>query len=272
MASPHFQDLRTLCPKSPASRRASLGHWHSGETIQPLLSEVPEDTGFMDGKQGPDAGHRTGTGLAWRSRTWPASWPVLPAPDSAGLIDEIRDLEDLKSAAAARQARHAVAFDALQRRDQAAAGSRRNSSGPGSARRSPSPGANPPPKAAGSWAWPKPSSPKCPTPSPPWKPGILNEWRATLLVRETACLTAADRTAVDEDTRARHRHPHRRRRPAPGRRRPRRRLPAGPPLRHRPRRARRQPNGTSASARPRTPWPASPRCCPSPRASPSTTP
>ncbi len=78
-------------------------------------------------------------------------------------------------------------------------GSRPSSSGPGSARRSPSPGANPPPRAAGSWAWPKPSSPKCRTPSPPSKPGQLNEWRATLLVRETACLTAADRAAVDED-------------------------------------------------------------------------
>src|SRR4029079_12760718 len=29
--------------------------------------------------------------------------------------------------------------------------------------------------------------------------GQLNEWRATLLVRETACLAAADRAAVDKD-------------------------------------------------------------------------
>ena len=29
--------------------------------------------------------------------------------------------------------------------------------------------------------------------------GPLNEWRTTLLVRETACLTAADRTAGDEE-------------------------------------------------------------------------
>ena len=29
--------------------------------------------------------------------------------------------------------------------------------------------------------------------------GQLNEWRATLLVRETACLTAAGRAAVDEE-------------------------------------------------------------------------
>ena len=82
----------------------------------------------------------------------------LPAPDSAAaLIDEIRELEDLKSAMAARQARHAVALDLSQRRAQAAAGGPRRSSAPGSARRSPSPGANPPPGAAGSWAWPKPS-------------------------------------------------------------------------------------------------------------------
>ena len=29
--------------------------------------------------------------------------------------------------------------------------------------------------------------------------GQLNEWRATLLVRETACLSAADRAAVDAE-------------------------------------------------------------------------
>src|SRR3954453_20931877 len=47
----------------------------------------------------------------------------LPAPGSAaGLIDEIRELEDLKSALAARQARLSVAFDALRRREQARAG------------------------------------------------------------------------------------------------------------------------------------------------------
>ncbi|MCU1563004.1 MAG: endonuclease [Arthrobacter sp.] len=47
---------------------------------------------------------------------------VRPAPESAGLIEQLRELEDLKSAAAALQARIAVAFDAAQRRDQRAAG------------------------------------------------------------------------------------------------------------------------------------------------------
>ena len=35
--------------------------------------------------------------------------------------------------------------------------------------------------------------------------GQLNEWRATLLVKETACLSAADRCAVDGELRSRYR-------------------------------------------------------------------
>ncbi|MDQ1623108.1 MAG: hypothetical protein QOH19_1526 [Actinomycetota bacterium] len=47
---------------------------------------------------------------------------VRPAPEGAGLIGQLRELEDLKSAAAALQARIAVAFDAAQRRTRRAAG------------------------------------------------------------------------------------------------------------------------------------------------------
>jgi hypothetical protein len=39
--------------------------------------------------------------------------------DSAGLIDQMRGLEDLKSAISGEQARLAVAFDGLERRKQA---------------------------------------------------------------------------------------------------------------------------------------------------------
>ena len=47
---------------------------------------------------------------------------VRPCADGAALIDQLRELEDLKSAAAALQARIAVAFDADQRRSQREAG------------------------------------------------------------------------------------------------------------------------------------------------------
>ncbi|HEX9086221.1 MAG TPA: HNH endonuclease, partial [Arthrobacter sp.] len=43
---------------------------------------------------------------------------VVPGPDGARLIAEIRSLEDQKSALAARQARLSVAFDLIQRREQ----------------------------------------------------------------------------------------------------------------------------------------------------------
>ena len=45
-----------------------------------------------------------------------------PCPGRAELIDQLRELEDLKSAAAALQARIAVAFDGLERRAHAETG------------------------------------------------------------------------------------------------------------------------------------------------------
>ena len=51
-----------------------------------------------------------------------APWGGVPELDGARLIAEIRTLEDRKSALAARQARLSVAFDLLQRREQADAG------------------------------------------------------------------------------------------------------------------------------------------------------
>ncbi|OOP61789.1 HNH endonuclease, partial [Arthrobacter sp. SRS-W-1-2016] len=47
---------------------------------------------------------------------------LRPGADSTDLINQLRALEDLKSAAAAAQARIAIAFDAAQRSTDAAAG------------------------------------------------------------------------------------------------------------------------------------------------------
>jgi hypothetical protein len=73
--------------------------------------------------------------------------------------------------------------------------SRLMSSVPGWERKSPLSVASPPPAAADCWAWEKPWSPRCPTPWQRSSPGLLNEWRATLVVKETACLSAEDRAA-----------------------------------------------------------------------------
>ena len=40
---------------------------------------------------------------------------------------------------------------------------------------------------------------RCPTPWPRWKPGCLSEWRATLIVRESACLDVEDRRTLDAE-------------------------------------------------------------------------
>ena len=174
----------------------------------------------MDGNQGPDvvpAGHgdaglsRAGHAAAAMPDTEPDTGPAavadlarilafLPAPDSAAaLIDEIRDLEDLKSAMAARQARHAVAFDALQRREQAAAGVPAEQLGTGIGAQIALARRESPAKGGRLLGLAKALVTEMPHTLAALETGALNEWRATLLVRETACLTAADRAAVDED-------------------------------------------------------------------------
>jgi hypothetical protein len=56
---------------------------------------------------------------------------VPVSADGAGMIDQLRELEDLKSAAAAKQAEITVVFDLSQRREQAAAGVPANEQGAG---------------------------------------------------------------------------------------------------------------------------------------------
>jgi hypothetical protein len=122
-----------------------------------------------------------------------SSVPV--AADGPGMIDQLRELEDLKSLAAAKQARIAVAFDLSQRREQAAAGvpAREQGAGVGAeialARRES--------RARGGrlLGLAKALGTEMPRALAALESGELNEWRATLIVRETACLSAEDRCA-----------------------------------------------------------------------------
>ncbi|MCI9871769.1 HNH endonuclease [Arthrobacter humicola] len=155
----------------------------------------------MDGNQGPevvpaDPASATAVTVAELARIL----AFLPAPDSAAaLIDEIRDLEDLKSAMAARQARHAVAFDLLQRREQAAAGVPAKELGTGVGAQIALARRESPAKGGRLLGLAKALVTEMPHTLTALETGQLNEWRATLLVRETASLTAADRAAVDEE-------------------------------------------------------------------------
>lgn len=121
------------------------------------------------------------------------------ASDSPGLIDEIRDLEELKSAISARHARAAVAFDLAQRAEQAHAGIPAAERGMGVAAQVAMARRESPHKGSRLLGLAKALVMEMPRTLAALESGQLNEWRATLLVKETACLSVEDRAAVDEE-------------------------------------------------------------------------
>ncbi|MFD1846793.1 HNH endonuclease [Arthrobacter flavus] len=124
---------------------------------------------------------------------------LQPATSSAGMIDQLRGLEDLKSAIAGVQAQITVAFDRSERQHQAQAGVPTAEQGKSvgaqialARRESPSRGSR-------LLGLARALVTEMPHTLAALHTGQLNEWRATLLVKETACLSSADRTAVDEE-------------------------------------------------------------------------
>ncbi|MGO4650838.1 HNH endonuclease [Arthrobacter sp. efr-133-TYG-120] len=152
-------------------------------------------TGAPVGGAGPDAA------VSWAEirDLLGAVASLRPGADGAELIDQLRALEDFKSAAAAAQARIAVSFDAAQRSAETNLGVPADERGRGVAaqialarRESPAKG----PRLLG---LAKALVTEMPHTLAALDSGQLNEWRATLLVKETACLSAEDRCAVDEE-------------------------------------------------------------------------
>jgi hypothetical protein len=125
--------------------------------------------------------------------------PAASAEDGAALLDEIRALEDRKSALAARQARLAVAFDRLQRQAQAEAGLPKDELGKGVGSQIALARRESPNRGGRLLGLAKALVTEMPHTLAALQSGELNEWRATLLVKETACLSVADRCAVDEE-------------------------------------------------------------------------
>ncbi|MCC3271160.1 HNH endonuclease [Arthrobacter zhangbolii] len=125
---------------------------------------------------------------------------VTPAlAEDAELIDRIRALEELKAAASAAQARAAVAFDASQRRKQAAAGVPREDLGRGVASQIALARRESANRGGRLLGFAKALVSEMPCTLQALTSGTISEWRATLLVRETACLTLEDRQRVDEE-------------------------------------------------------------------------
>ncbi|HET9420009.1 MAG TPA: DUF222 domain-containing protein [Nocardioides sp.] len=119
--------------------------------------------------------------------------------DDGGRIDLIRALEELKSGAAAAQARVSVAFEASQRAAQAAAGVPAARQGRGVAgqvalarKESPHRGGR---RLGAATAW----LAEMPHTLAALESGQLTEWRAELMVRETALLSPEHRGEVDRE-------------------------------------------------------------------------
>lgn len=134
----------------------------------------------------------------------PAEVGAGPAETDSGmpcgpeLIDQIRALEKLKAAASAAQARAAVLLDAAVRRSQAGAGVPKDRLGKGvgvqiglARRESPHRGTQ-------LLGLARILTREMPKTLEALAGGFISEWRATILVRETACLTLEERQRIDE--------------------------------------------------------------------------
>jgi Domain of unknown function (DUF222)/HNH endonuclease len=154
----------------------------------------------LPGAAGPgDAA--SGAAVSWGAiealSTGAVSLPL--SADSAGMIDQLRMLEDAKSAFSAMQARISVAFDAAQRRTEAEAGIPPAERGKGVAGQIALARRESPNRGGRLLGLAKALVTEMPHTLAALQTGQLNEWRVTLLVKETACLSAEDRCAVDEE-------------------------------------------------------------------------
>ncbi|BCW57204.1 HNH endonuclease signature motif containing protein [Arthrobacter sp. StoSoilB20] len=118
---------------------------------------------------------------------------------SSDLIEQLRVLEEMKSAISALQARIAVAFDLTQRAEQAEAGVPAAERGQGVGAQVALARRESPNRGSRLLGLAKALVTEMPRTLAALKSGNLNEWRATLLVKETACLSVEDRCAVDEE-------------------------------------------------------------------------
>jgi hypothetical protein len=119
--------------------------------------------------------------------------------DEAGLIDRIGELERVKSAAAAGQARAAAALDERRRADEAAAGVPRVKRGRGVAGEVALARRDSPARGGRHLGLAKALVYEMPHTLAALECGVLSEWRATLIVRESACLDVADRRTLDAE-------------------------------------------------------------------------
>lgn len=124
---------------------------------------------------------------------------VDPGADEAALIARIGELEKLKSAAAAGQARAAAALVALRLAAEEAAGVPSRLRGRGVSAEIALARRDSPARGSRHLGFAKALLHEMPHTLAALETGALSEWRATLIVRESACLNPEDRRALDAE-------------------------------------------------------------------------
>jgi hypothetical protein len=119
--------------------------------------------------------------------------------DEAGLIDEIARLERVKSAAAAAQARMTAALTERRRAAEAAAGVPRAKQCRGLAGEIGLARRDSPVRGGRHLGFATALVFEMPHTLAALEAGALSEWRATLIVRESACLSVEDRRTLDTE-------------------------------------------------------------------------
>ena len=119
--------------------------------------------------------------------------------DESALVEEISRLERVKSAAAAGQARAAAALDGVRRRTEAAAGVPKARQGRGLASEVALARRDSPARGGQHLGFAKALVHEMPHTLAALECGALSEWRATLIVRESACLDVEDRRTLDAE-------------------------------------------------------------------------
>ena len=122
-----------------------------------------------------------------------------PAADQSALIERIAELERIKSAAAAGQARAAAALDTARREAEAAAGMPAAQRGRGLASEIALARRDAPVRGGRHLGFAKALVHEMPHTLAALECGTLSEWRATLIVRESACLDVGDRRTLDAE-------------------------------------------------------------------------
>lgn len=124
---------------------------------------------------------------------------VDPDGDEAALLLRIAELERVKAAAAAGQARATALLDATRRAREAAAGVPAAKRGRGLAGEVGLARQDSPNRGGQHLGLAKALVLEMPHTLAALESGVLSEWRATLIVRESACLDVADRRALDAE-------------------------------------------------------------------------